>query len=511
MILSFPPFRLDVRNEQLWREQHEIPLRPKTFAILRYLAEHPHQLVTKEELLRAVWGDTQVSEDGLRDYLREIRSALNDDPDVPQFIETIRARGYRFIASLSIQDSTLSTDVVPVVVPLPSNPAIAVLPFTDLSDDSRYKYFGYGLFCDLITDLSKLPGLVVISRQSTLMYKDKLINVQTVSKELGVRYVVEGSVRMVGDHLLITAQLVDGITGRYIWAERYDRFPHDLFAMQEEIRRKLLVHIGLKLTPEEEARLQHLYTPNLEAYNYYAHALDSYLCLTPADNMQARQLCEQAIALDPSYAAAYPLMGLTYWAEWVTQWSTDPHALEQAFTLAQKALALDDSLPPAHELLGAVYLWRDKQHDQALAEEKRAIAQSPNWLSAYIMLAFVLNFAGRPEETIANAEVALRIGPRSLHYLLPLGNAYRLTKRYDEAIATFQKILTVIPHHVGAHFGLAIVYSELGREAEARAEAAEALRISPQFSLEAAQQRLPYKDLAELERHLAALRKAGLK
>lgn len=257
--------------------------------------------------------------------------------------------------------------------------------------------------------------------------------------------------------------------------------------------------------------MQRTYTPNLEAYNYVAHAKESYMRLTPADNAQARQMCEKVIVLDPSYAAAYPLMGLTYWMEWTAQWSTDPQALEQAFTLAQKALALDDALPPAHELLGAVYLWRDKQHEQAIAEVKRALAQSPNWFSSYIMLASVLNFAGRPEETIANAEVALSLSPRSLYYLVPLGQAYYLTRRYDEAIATYQKILAVIPRNPYAHRGLAAVYSELGREAKARAEAAEALRMNPQFSLEDFQQRLPYKDPAELERHLAALRKAGLK
>jgi adenylate cyclase len=207
---------------------------------------------------------------------------------------------------------------------LPDKPSIAVLPFADLSADSRYAYFGYSLASDLIVDLSKLSGLVVIARQSSMSYKNKFVDVRTVSQELGVRYVVEGSVRKIEDRLLITAQLVDGVTGKYVWAERYERLPQDLFAVQEEVRRKILVHLGLKLTPEEEERLQRAYTPNLEAYDHYARALEAYLRLTPADNAQARRLCEQAIALDPSYAAAYPLMGLTYWVEWTAQWNTNP-------------------------------------------------------------------------------------------------------------------------------------------------------------------------------------------
>jgi adenylate cyclase len=285
----------------------------------------------------------------------------------------------------------------------------------------------------------------------------------------------------------------------------------DFYAMQEEVRRKILVHLGLKLTPKEEERLQRIYTPSLEAYSCVTRGIEAYQRGTPTELARARQLFERASVLDPAYAVAYAALGMTHWVEWFAQWNPDPQALEQAFTLAQKALALDDSLPPAHELLGAVYLWRDKQHKQSITEIQRALAQSPNWFSAYIYLEIALIFAGRPDQTIANAEQAFRLSPWSVHYLPPLGNAYRLTKRYDEAIATYQKILAIISHHPAAHQGLAAVYSELGREEEARAEAAEVLRINPQFSLEALQQRLPYKNPADLDRHLAALRKAGLK
>ncbi len=396
-------------------------------------------------------------------------------------------------------------------LPLPDKPSIAIMPFVNMSDDPQQEYFCDGLTADLVTDLAKLSGLIVIARHSTIMYKGKAVKVQEVSKELGVRYVLEGSVRKVGDHVLITAQLVDGATGEYTWTERYDRPLHDLFAVQEEVRRKILVHLGLKLTPEEEERLQRIYTPNLEAHNYVAHAFESYLRLTPTDNAQARLLCEKAITLDPAYATAHALLGFTYVQRWVSLWTQDPEMLERAFELAQRALALDDSLPPAHELLGVVYLFRDKQHEQAIAEEKRAIAYSPGFFSAYNWLGLALTLAGRPEETITLSEQALRLSPRSVFYLPVLGNAYRVARRYDEAITTYQKILALIPHHPNAHAGLAAVYSELGREGEARAEMAEVLKQAPTLSLQEVQLRLPYKDSAELERHLAALRKAGLK
>jgi adenylate cyclase len=290
----------------------------------------------------------------------------------------VRALPFLFPTTQTLTPSTQE------VLPLPDKPSIAVLPFTNLSDDSQQAYFGDGMAEDLITDLSQLPGLFVTAHHSAPLYKGKAIKIQGVSKELGVRYVLEGSVRKTGDHMLITAQLIDGTTGGHVWADRYDRPLRDLFTVQEEVRRKILVHLGLKLKPEEEDRLQRVYTSNFEAYNSVAHARESYLRITPADNVQARQLCEKAIALDPSYAVAYALMGFSYAQMWGSFWTEDPQALERAFELAQQALALDGSSPVAHELLGVVYLWRDKQIDQAIAEEKWAVAHSPSWFSAYI-------------------------------------------------------------------------------------------------------------------------------
>jgi adenylate cyclase len=415
---------------------------------------------------------------------------------------------------LSLRPPTPSANIPPEALPLPDKPSIAVLPFATLSNDPEREYFGDGLTHDLITDLAKLSDLVVIAYRSTLTYKGKAVKVQEVSKELRVRYVLEGSVRETGTRILITAQLVDGNTGGHEWADRYDRPLHDLYAVQEEVRRKILLHLGLKLRPEDEERLQRTYTPNLAAYNDAMHAMESVWRGTPADNAQARQLCEKAVALDPSYAVAYAIQGFAYVQAWVNQWTQDPQVLERAFALAQQALALDDFSPLAHELLGAVYLLRDKQYEQAIAEQKRAIAHGPSWFSAHTWLGVTLNFAGRPEETIPLLEQGLRLSPRSVVDYLPiLANAYRLTGRYEEAIATYKKVLAVAPHYPIAHIGLTIVYSELGQEEEARAEAAEVLQLNPQFSLEGWRQRILslYKDPAKSERELAALRKAGLK
>jgi adenylate cyclase len=369
---------------------------------------------------------------------------------------------------------------------LPDKPSIAVLPFINMSSDPEQEYFSDGMTEDLITDLSKLSGLFVSSRYSVFTYKGKAVKVQEVSRELGVRYVLEGSVRKVGNRILTTVQLIDATTGGHVWAERYDRPLQDLYALQEEVRRKIVAHLALRLTEEEQEQLQRAYTPHPEAYDSTVRAWAYLYRFTPDANAQTRQLCEQAIALDPTYGVAYTVLGWTYFMEWFLQWNQDPQTLERAFELAQQAITLDDSLPPAHELLGQVYLLKNK-HEQALAEAKRALAHGPNWFSSYAASGRILNYAGRPEEAIGFAEQARRFSPRTpIYYLSVLGQAHYLMGRYEEAIIALKKVLALNPNYIDAHLGLAASYGESGREAEAQAEAAEVQRVSPNFSLEGA-------------------------
>ncbi|MBI3798714.1 MAG: adenylate/guanylate cyclase domain-containing protein [Deltaproteobacteria bacterium] len=394
---------------------------------------------------------------------------------------------------------------------LPDKPSIVVLPFVNMSEDHNQEYFSDGMTEDLITDLSKVSGLFVIARNSAFTYKGKALKVEAVGRELGVRYVLEGSVRKVDDKVRITAQLVDATTGDHLWAERYDRPLKDIFTLQDEIRQKITMALRVKLTQEEQERFKSAPTDNLEAYDYFLQGLNRYQHLTKEANVQARQMFEKAIELDPQYAAAYAELGWTYVSEWFAQWSQDPQAPEQAFALAQKAAALDDASPRAHMLLGWFSLFK-KQYEQAIAEVGRAIALDPNLAVAYARMGFILNFAGRPQEAIGFVEKALRLDPISPFFALSaLGQAYRLLGRYEEAIATFKRVLALNPDLWIAHAQLTLCYSELGREEEARTQAAELLRVSPHFSVEVMKQRLPVQDPVEFERYLAALRKAGLK
>jgi len=400
---------------------------------------------------------------------------------------------------------------VSTVLELPDKPSIAVLPFVNMSGDSEQEYFSDGMTEDLITDLSKISGLFVIARNSVFTYKGRPVKVEEVGRELGVRYVLEGSVRKAKDRVRITAQLADAKTGGHLWAERYDRDLEDVFALQDEVAREIVAVLSVKLTEDEQERLMCKYTCNTEAYDHFLRGLEYFSRFTKDANLQARRMFEKAIALDPEYALAHSMLGFTHLMEWPTGWSQDPQWLERAFELAQRAITLDSSLPEAHCLLGNIYLWR-KQHEQAIAELEKTISLDPNHADGLTDLGSILNWAGRPEEAAELVMRAMRLNPTyPAFYLFNLGHAYFLMERYEEAIAALKRVLNRNPSFWPAHFYLVASYSELGREEEAQAHMTELLREWSEGSLETARQRLPYKDPAVLERTLNDLRNAGLK
>jgi adenylate cyclase len=285
------------------------------------------------------------------------------------------------------------------VLPLPDKPSIAVLPFTNMSGDPEQEYFSDGMTEDIITDLSKLSGLFVIARNSTFTYKGKAADVKNVGRELGVRYVLEGSVQKASDRLRINAQLVDATTGAHVWAERYDRPPQAVFAVQDDITQQIIVALRIEIWGAEVERVRRIPTDNLNAYDSFLRAVAYLSPPTKETNVQARQMAERAIELDPQYAGGYMAMSWVYFHQWLWQWSPDPSALERAAEMAQRAIALDNSEPGAHLTLGCAHLFH-RQHEQAIAEMERAIALDPNFADAHTWMTLIINYAGRPEEGI---------------------------------------------------------------------------------------------------------------
>jgi adenylate cyclase len=396
---------------------------------------------------------------------------------------------------------------------LPEKPSIAVLPFVNLSGDQEQEYFSDGITEDLITDLSKISGLFVIARTSVFFYKGKTKKIAEVGQELGVRYVLEGSIRKVGSRVRITAQLVDASTEGHLWAERYDRDLKDIFALQDEVTQKIVAALALKLTEDEQQRLLNKYTDNIEAYDYYLRGVEYFPItrLTKEKSTLAQQMLKKAINLDPKFAAAYALLSWTYSHEWAMGWSQGSQSLEDAFELAQKAIALDESLPLGHAMLAEVYL-KKMEHEKAIDEQKKAIALSPNDADGIADLGGILTWTGRPEETIGLVMKAMRLNPMyQSEYLWNLGHAYYLMGRYQEAIEILKRACDRDPDYLPPHVYLAASYSNLGQEEEARAEASEYNRLSFQTPLEAWRPRLPYKNQAVLEHLFDSMRKAGLK
>jgi TolB-like protein/Flp pilus assembly protein TadD len=346
----------------------------------------------------------------------------------------------------------------PPALPLPDKPSIVVLPFVNMSADPEQEYFSDGITEDLTSDLSRISSLFVIARNSAFTYKGKPVKVQEVGSELGVQYVLEGSVRKADDRVRITAQLVDAATGYHLWAERYDRPLTDIFVVQDELTRRIVGTLQGQLALWEQGIPLRRRTDSLDAYDAFLRGAEYSQRLTRDANAQARQHFERAIALDPQYGEAYAWLGWTYWIDWTWQWNQDSETQDRALALAQRAIALDDALSQAHLLLGSVYL-RQKRYDQAMAKVQRAIALDPNDPEGYSTLADILNWVGRPEEAIALMEKAMHLNPQyPVWYIFQLGWAYRLTGRLDEAIAMQKQALSRSPDYLFPYTELAFSY-----------------------------------------------------
>ncbi len=393
---------------------------------------------------------------------------------------------------------------------LPDKPSIAVLPFTNMSGDIEQDYFSDGMTEDLITDLSQISGLFVISRNSVFTYKGKAVKVEQVAKDLGVQYVLEGSVRRVSDQVRITAQLIDAKTGHHVWAERYDRDIKDIFALQDEVTGKIVEALAVNLVADEHARLTKKGTANLGAYDLVLRGSSHFRRYTKESNELAREMFEQAVQLDPNYTAAYEGLVWTRLMAWMYGWSHDPKLLDDALELGEKAVSLDESSPQGHVILGNVYLWK-KRHKEAIAEFEKAVSLNPNDADALSSLGGALVFSGLPEKALGYIEKAIRLNPNyPEYYIFTLGQAFFQLKMYEEAVMALRKAIIKNPNFMPAHYVLAACYGYLGKQEFARAKAEEVKRMIPGFSVKGSYEILPFKDEDDFEHFAEGLRKAGL-
>ncbi len=395
-------------------------------------------------------------------------------------------------------------------LPLPDKPSIAVLPFENMTGDPKQEYFVDGFTEQIITSLSKISSLFVISRNSTFSYKGKPVKVQQVSKELGVRYVLEGSVQKVSNRIRINVQLIDAISGQHLWAESYDRDLKDIFGLQDEVILKITSALSVNLTAGEQARAWAEGTKSLEAYLKLMQARE-YLRKGNRESIAlARRLAEEAIALDPKYADAYALLGATHVNDVWLGTSRPKDSIAKAIELTQKALSMNGSLADARSRLGVLYAWSGR-YDEGIAEAERGVELDPNSGQANFFLPQVLRYAGKSKEAIPVIQKALRLEPRPPdNYVQQPAVLNFLAGDCKEAIAACEKGLKREPDNLVNHIITAAVYGGCGREKEAQKEASEVLRINPKFSVESFMGNVPYKNPSDRERVAQGLRKAGL-
>jgi TolB-like protein len=524
MTLSFGDYEIDVERRELRRAKTPVHVEPQVFDLLVYLVQNRDRVVSKDDLIASVWGGRSISDSTLTSRINAARNAVGDSGAEKKLIRTIARKGLRFVGEVRTQPigaepadaSGPPPDQVHewsrAALPLPDRPAIAVLPFVNMSGDSEQDYFSDGISEDIITALSKLRWFFVIARNSSFIYKGKAVHMKQIAEELGVGYVVEGSVRKGGDRVRITAQLNDVATGSHIWAERYDRSLADVFAVQDEITEAIVAAIEPQLYAAENFRAKRKPPESMDAWDLVMRALSHYWRVTRQDNVVAQALLEKAIAIDPSYGQAHGVLATSHTFGAHMGWEDVAAATAVAERAALAAILADSEDPWAHQALGSVYLFK-RRFDDSLAEFELALRLNPNFSLAQGYYGLALSYSGRWEEADAAARRALRLSPRdpfSAVYYGIAAYAQFSGRNYDEAIRLSREGIRQRGDFVGAHRVLTAAAGMTGQTEIASVALQELRRAQPNISLAWIASQMPIKLDAEREHYLEGFRRAGL-
>ncbi len=522
MQFLFDDHTLDTDRRELRRGSEPIAVEPQVFDLLVYLVQNRNRVVSKDDLIASVWGGRIVSESTLTSRINAARKAVGDSGEGQKLIRTIPRKGLRFVGAVRTQPVGNQPAVGPppdaiheplrTGLPLPDRPAIAVLPFTNMSGDPEQEYFSDGISEDIITALSKLRWFFVIARNSSFIYKGKAVHMKQVAEELGVGYVVEGSVRKAGDRLRITVQLNDVATGSHIWAERYDRSLADLFAVQDEITEAIVAAIEPQIYAAENFRAQRKPPDSLDAWDLVMRALSHYWRVTRQDNLVAQALLEKATAIDPGYGQALGVLAASHTFSAHMGWADMAVAAPTAERSALAAILVDSEDPWAHLALGSAYLFA-RRFEDSLAEFELALQLNPNFSMAQGYYGLALCYSGRWEEAIAAAHRALRLSPRdpfSAVYCGIAAYAHFVGRDYDEAIRLAREGIRQRGDFVGAHRVLTAAAGMSGKDDVARVALQELRRAQPNISLAWIARQMPIEHEAEREHYLEGFRRAGL-
>ena len=537
MQFHFSGHVLDVDLRELTRGGENIAVEPQVFDLLTYLVENRDRVVSKDDLIETIWNGRIVSESTLTSRINAVRTAVGDTGKNQAVIRTIPRKGFRFVGDVSdalasrnalsgalapqsavgslpqleVSPSAVPSEQTPAHPPL-DRPAIAVLPFVNLSGESEQEYFSEGISEDIITALSKLRWFYVVARNSSFAYKGKAVHLKEIGEELGVDYVVEGSVRKDGDHVRITAQLVDVVTGSHLWAEHFDRDLKDVFAVQDEITQAVVAAIEPQLYAAESFRSERKTPDNMAAWDLVMRALGHYWRVTKQDNLVAQALLEKAIAVDPGYGQALSLLAACHTFSAHMGWQEMSEVVPVAERAALAAIRADSEDAWAHYALASVYLF-SRRYEDSIAEFELALRLNPNFSPARGLYGVALSYRGLWEAGDAAAREALRLSPRDPFAAVYCGVAaycQYVGKNYDEAIRLCREALRERSDFVGAHRVLTASLGMSGEIEAARAARQALLRVQPGFSLAWLSSQMPFEREMDRAHYLEGFRRAGL-
>jgi TolB-like protein len=524
VLFVFSGHTLDPDRRELRRGPEAIAVEPQVFDLLVYLVRNRDRVVSKDDLIATIWGGRVVSDSTLTSRINAARKAVGDSGDEQKLIRTIARKGLRFVGAVQTQadgpEPTHAGSPQPEdalepsrpALPLPDRPAIAVLPFTNMTGDPMQDYFSDGISEDLITALSKLRWFFVIARNSSFIYKDRAVHMKQIAAELGVGYVVEGSVRKVAGRVRITAQLNDVATGSHVWAERYDRDLADVFAVQDEITEAIVAAIVPQIYAAENFRARRKPPDSLDAWDLVMRAMSHFWRVTRQDNMVAQALLEKATAIDPNYGQALGVLAASQTFCAHMGWADLATAAPIAERAAHAAILADGEDPWAHNALGCVHLFA-RRFDDSLAEFELALRLNPNFSLAQGYYGLTLAYCGQWEEGYLAAQRAIRLSPRDPHSAVYHGiasYAQFVGRNYDEAMRLARESIRQRGDFVGAHRVLTSASGMAGRLDVAAAALRELRRAQPNVTLAWIAKEMPIREDAEREHYLEGFRRAGL-
>jgi adenylate cyclase len=517
---QFGSFTLDLERMCLRGPSGEVDLRRKSFDVLRFLLEHSDRIVTKEELISAIWPDVTVSDESLAQCISEIRRSLDDKNH--QIVRTVPRRGYMIGVPVPASDARSATGSVAATLPsgiasaqsFSDRPAIAVLPFSNMSDDPGQEYFADGMADDIITGLSRSKSLLVIARTSTFTYKGKAANVQQIGRELGVRYVLEGSVRKAGDRIRVTGQLIDVTTGGHLWADRFDGDIEDVFDLQDRLTSRVINATSYQVERAEILRSQRKPTESLQAYDYFLRALANFYRITRETNLEALKLTEIASSIDVEFAAAHALGARCYTQRKAFGWSADiAHEREEARRLARRAVELDKDDPLVLAMAGHTLAYVANEVESGAALLARAISLDPNLFVARHWSGVIQLWLGDGPAAIEHFKIALRLSPVDpmiFNTQTSLAMAYFMADRADDALFWATTGTRQEPRFMPGQSVLVACLVLSGRVDEAREVCARVIQLEPRVRLSTVKDFAPYRRPQDMKKLMEAFRVAGM-